>query len=196
MTRINLLPWREARRQQQLRNFITALALAVAAAILGLFLTHMQIQTQIEAQEARNEYLRGEITRLKKAEAEIKELDKTKARLLGRLEIIRDLQSRRPGMVRVFDTLVRLIPDSLYLTSIKTEGNQLTLKGIASTNNVISDFMRNLADSPWFGEPVLQVVKAATVNDVQVSSFELAVSRTQPQDDNQLQASLPEGRKP
>ncbi len=182
MTRINLLPWREARRKQQQRTFIIMVAMAAVIAVLGVLLVHLQIQAQISSQEARNDYLRGEITRLKKAEAEIKELDKTKARLLGRLEVIQNLQASRPGMVRVFDTLVRLLPENVYLTSFKSVGKQITLTGVASSNNVLSDFMRNLNDSPWFGEPVLQVIKTETVNDVKASVFELLVSQTQPQD--------------
>ena len=187
-TRINLLPWREARRRQQQRNFIAMVVLAAAIAGLGVFAAHLQIQAMIKGQEARNEYLRGEITRLKKAEAEIKELDKTKARLLSRLEVIQNLQTSRPVMVQMFDTLVRLLPENLYLTSLKNDGNQLLLKGVASSNNVISDFMRSLADSPLFGEPALQVVRVETINEVRSSVFEMQVSRTLPQDSAQPQA--------
>lgn len=175
-TRINLLPWREARRKQQERDFIIILSVAGAIAILGLFVTHLQIQDQIENQEARNAYLRGEIARLKKAEAEIKELDKVKSRLLSRLEIIQNLQASRPGMVKVFDALPRLLPEAMYLTSVKNEGNRLALKGVARSNNVISNFMRNLAESAEFGEPVLRVVETEEINDIEASTFELAVN--------------------
>jgi type IV pilus assembly protein PilN len=176
MTHINLLPWREARRQQQQIRFLTMLAAGGVAGILCLGFTHLLIENQIAQQETRNQYLRGEITRLKKAEAEIKELDKTKARLLGRLEVIQNLQSSRPGMVKVFDALVRLLPENAYLTLLKNEGNQLTLKGIASSNNVISLFMRKLTDSPEFGEPTLRLVETQNVNDTRASEFELVVS--------------------
>lgn len=175
-TRINLLPWREARRQQQKREFVILLAVAGMVAVLGLFLAYLQIQNQIENQQARNTYLRGEIARLKKAEAEIKELDKVKSRLLSRLEIIQNLQVSRPGMVKVFDALPRLLPEAVYLSSIKSEGNRLTIKGVARSNNVISNFMRNLAESAEFGEPVLRVVETRELNDRQVSDFELVVN--------------------
>jgi type IV pilus assembly protein PilN len=176
MTRINLLPWREARRKQQQLRFLTMLAAGGVVGILSLGFTHLLIESQVAQQETRNQYLRGEITRLKKAEAEIKELDKTKARLLGRLEVIQNLQSSRPGMVKVFDALVRLLPENAYLTLIKSEGNQLTLKGMASSNNVISIFMRKLTDSPEFGEPTLRLVETQTINDTRASQFELVVS--------------------
>jgi type IV pilus assembly protein PilN len=185
MTRINLLPWREARRRQQQRDFLIVLAAAGLVAALGVFLTNWLIDQRIAHQEARNEYLRVEITRLKKAEAEIKELDKVKARLLGRLTVIQNLQASRPGMVKVFDTLPRLLPENVYLTTIKTQGNQLTLKGIASSNNAISSFMRNLSESGEFGEPVLTVVETKTINEVRTSVFELVVSHKVPGQDQQ-----------
>jgi type IV pilus assembly protein PilN len=175
-TRINLLPWREAHRQQQKRDFVILLTVAAMVAVAGLFLAYLQIQHQIENQQARNTYLRGEIARLKKAEAEIKELDKVKSRLLSRLEIIQNLQASRPGMVKVFDALPRLLPEAVYLSSVKNEGNRLTIKGVASSNNVISNFMRNLAESSEFGEPVLRVVETRELNDKQVSDFELVVN--------------------
>jgi type IV pilus assembly protein PilN len=180
MTRINLLPWREARRTQKQRNVLILLAIAVVVGGAGVYGAYLYVEQLIANQEDRNQYLRGEIERLKKAEQEIKELDKVKARLLGRLQVIQDLQARRPGMVRAFDSLVRLLPEDIYLTSMSVAGNKLTLKGTASSNNVVSDFMRRLADSPWFGEPTLKVIENTNVGEVRTSVFELSVDRTAP----------------
>ena len=184
MVRINLLPWRELRRKKKQQEFIIMLVAAGVVAVLGVFAAHLQIEKLIENQEERNKYLRGEITRLKKAEAEIKEMDKTKAHLLSLLEIIQNLQISRPGMVKIFDALPRLLPENVYLTSFKSQGSQLTLQGIASSNNAISDFMRNLASSTEFGEPALTVVEAKDINNIRASVFELVVNRKSPQSQN------------
>ena len=175
MTRINLLPWREARRKQKQRDFILLLLVGGLVAALAVTLWQLQIDQLIANQEARNQYLQGEIARLKKAEAEIKELEKIRARLLSRLEVIQNLQTSRPVMVKVLDALPRLLPDSVYLLSFKSDGAQLTLKGIANSNNAISAFMRNLAESAEFGEPVLTVVENRDINDIRASVFELSV---------------------
>lgn len=180
MTRINLLPWREGRRAQKQQNFIVMLVVALLVAVGGVYGTYLYIERLIANQEARNTYLQGEIARLKKAEEEIKELDRVKERLLNRLQVIQDLQARRPGMVRAFDVLVRILPEDVYLTSMSVAGNSLTLKGVASSNNVVSEFMRNLADSPWFGEPTLKVIENQDVSDIRASVFELSVNRTVP----------------
>ncbi|MCP5420531.1 MAG: PilN domain-containing protein [Gammaproteobacteria bacterium] len=180
MTRINLLPWRESRRAGKQRNFVIMLAVALVVAAAGVYGIYLYVEQLIANQEARNTYLRGEIARLKKAEEEIKELDKVKARLLNRLQVIQDLQARRPGMVRAFDSLVRILPEEVYLTSMTVEGNRLTLKGVANSNNTVSEFMRNLTDSPWFGEPILKVIENQDVSGVRASVFELTVDRTEP----------------
>ena len=176
MTRINLLPWREARRVQRQRQLIGML---VAAALFGagiVFLVYTEIAHRIEYQQERNDYLRGEIARLKKAAEEMQELQKTKTRLVDRLNVIQKLQTVRPGMVRMLDELVRLVPQDIYVTGFKTANNQVTLNGIARSDDIISKFMRDLKNAAdLFGEPVLQVIETRNVNNVQARVFELVV---------------------
>jgi type IV pilus assembly protein PilN len=176
MTRINLLPWREARRVQRQRQLIGML---VAAALFGagiVFLVYAEIAHRIEYQQERNDYLRGEIARLKKAAEEMQELQKTKSRLVERLNVIQKLQTVRPGMVRMLDELVRLVPQDIYVTGFKTANNQVTLNGIARSDDIISQFMRDLKNAAdLFGEPVLQVIETRNVNNVQARVFELVV---------------------
>jgi type IV pilus assembly protein PilN len=175
MTRINLLPWREARRALRQRELIMMLVAAALLASGAVFLVHTEIANRIEIQQERNNYLRGEIARLKKAAEELQELQKTKNRLVERLNVIQKLQASRPGMVRMLDELVRLIPQDIFLTEFKTASNQVTLKGIARSDNVISDFMRSIRDANLFGEPALQIIETRNVNNVQARVFEMIV---------------------
>ncbi len=179
MIRINLLPWRETRRRQQQRDFLSMVAAAALLAFLGFIAVHLEITGRIEHQEARNQFLRDEIEQLKTIAAQIKEMDKTKAQLLGRLESIQNLQSYRPSMVRMFDELARIIPAEVFLSSLKSTENTLTLAGIASSNNTVSEFMRNLANSSSFGVPNLAVIENKDVHGGRASQFELTVTRNQ-----------------
>lgn len=190
MTRVNLLPWREARRAAQQRQFYWTMGVGALLAVAGVIGVYLYIQNLIDNQEARNNYLRAEIEELKRAEEEIKRLDATKASLLARLEIIQNLQQSRPGMVKVYDTLVRRLPEDVFLTKFQVTGKDITLNGIASTNNVIAGFMRSLASSSdLFNEPVLTVVENQELNErVAASVFELKVAWKQA-------GSEPEGEK-
>lgn len=175
MMRINLLPWREARRAHRQRDLIILLAIAAVLASGIVFLVHLEIANRIEFQQQRNEYLRGEIARLKKAAEELAELQKTKSRLVERINVIQKLQTSRPGMVRMLDDLVRLLPEDIFLTSFKTADNKVTLNGTARSDLIISEFMREIKASQLFGEPVLQIIQNKDVNNVQARIFELSV---------------------
>ena len=175
MTRINLLPWRDVRRAQRQRDLI---GLLVAAALLAfgiVYLVHTEIANRIEFQQQRNDYLRGEIARLKKAAEELAELQKTRSRLIERINVIQKLQASRPGKVRMLDDLVRLIPEDIFLTAFNVAGNQVKLNGTARSDLIISEFMRDIKTSDLFGEPVLQVIQNKDVNNVQARVFELTI---------------------
>ncbi len=175
MTRINLLPWREARRTQRQRE-LGALLVVVALIAAGIVvLVQAEIGNRIGYQQERNNYLRGELARLKKAAEEIQSLRQTRNRLVERLNVIQKLQASRPGMVRMLDELVRLVPQDIYLTAFKTTSNQVTLNGIARSDLIIAEFMRSIRDTKLFGEPVLQVIQTKNLNNVQARVFELVV---------------------
>ena len=91
---------------------------------------------------------------------EIEELDKKKAKLLARKEVIEQLQANRSQMVHLFDSLVRTIPDGVVLTSIKQEGEKLTLEGRSQSNARVSTYMRNLEGSGWMTKPDLSIIEA------------------------------------
>ncbi|NJM11009.1 MAG: PilN domain-containing protein [Synechococcaceae cyanobacterium SM1_2_3] len=167
MTRINLLPWRDLRRTQRQRELFGMLGGAALVAAGIVFLVQTELDRRIQYQQERNDYLRGEIALLKKAAEELQELQKTRSRLVDRLNVIQQLQTSRPGMVRMLDGLVRLIPQDIYLTAFKTTSSQVTLSCIARSNNVISEFMRDIKASNLFGEPELRVIETRNLNNVQ-----------------------------
>ena len=160
MARINLLPWREERRKARQKEFVGMLGLAVVAGVLLSILIVTFYSGRISSQTARNEYLRGEITKVDGQIKEIEALDKKKSKLLARKEVIEQLQSNRSQMVHLFDSLVRTIPDGVALANIKQEGEILTLEGRAQSNARVSAYMRNLEGSGWMTNPDLSIIEA------------------------------------
>lgn len=160
MATINLLPWRQELRKQRQQEFV-ALLLAVAMVAVALVLfAHVALSKQRSDQEERNQYIKAEITKL---DAQIKEIDilqKRRDELLSRMKVIQDLQGRRPVIVRVFDELVRVIPEGVYIKTLDCTGDTFKLVGVAESANQVSNLMRNLDASPWFKSPVLSTVVA------------------------------------
>ena len=159
MARINLLPWRAERRKLRQKEFVTMLGLAAIVALLVSFLIVMYFNGQLEGQQNRNTYLRDQIVLVDQQILEIEELDKKKANLLARKQVIEQLQASRSQMVHLFDQLVRTIPEGVRLTSIKQSGLTLTLEGLAQSNARVSSYMRNLEDSGWMSNPDLTIIE-------------------------------------
>ncbi|MGE0208676.1 MAG: PilN domain-containing protein, partial [Lysobacteraceae bacterium] len=147
MARINLLPWRVERRKQRQKQFYTMLGTAAIIAVLAVFGLKMYYDSLIEAQQARNAYLQQEIVAVEAKIKEIEELDRKRASLLQRKQVIEQLQASRSQMVHLFDELVRTGPEGVRLTSIKQAGDLLTLEGLAQSNARVSSYIRALEGS-------------------------------------------------
>ncbi|KLI99627.1 PilN domain-containing protein [Luteimonas sp. FCS-9] len=160
MARINLLPWRAERRRQRQKEFVYMAVLAVAAGIVLWLLVNMYYNAQLDGQRERNAFLQQQIAELDREIVEIDALDRQRARLLARKAVIEELQGNRSQMVHLFDQLVRTIPDGVLLTSLKQEGQQLTLEGRAQSNARVSTYMRALDGSGWMTSPQLAVIEA------------------------------------
>jgi type IV pilus assembly protein PilN len=179
MPRINLLPWREAERKRKRQEFFLSLGAAVATAGLIILLGNWMMKASIQHQRDRNDYLTQEIAALDKQIEEINGLDRQKQRLLARMEIIERLQRSRPEIVHVFDEMVRIIPEGVYLTYLKQTGTRFELRGVAQSSTRVSSFMRNIDASQWLVDPTLQIVQTRGAGTGGGSEFTLFASQRQ-----------------
>jgi type IV pilus assembly protein PilN len=180
MARINLLPWRAERRKQRQKEFMAMLGLSAVAGVVLWFLVNSYYNAQISGQNDRNAYLQQQIAQVDTQIKEIEELDKKKAKLLARKEVIEQLQANRSQMVHLFDQLVRTIPDGVILTSIKQEGDKLTLEGRSQSNARVSTYMRQLESSGWMSKPDLSVIEAKEGDPGLPYTFTLSVLLANP----------------
>lgn len=160
MAHINLLPWRENLRKQRTRQFYMQLLGAVVVALLALVLWHMQVMNQIEYQKNRNAFLKAEIAKVDKKIREIKNLEKRRAELVARMNVIQQLQVSRPQVVHLFDELVKTIPDGAYLDQLTQRGDEVTLEGWAQSNARVSAYMRAIDRSRWIKDADLKIIRS------------------------------------
>ncbi len=159
MPRINLLPWRDLERKRKRQEFMFAAVGAIVVALLVGLLLRFEYDAQIDHQNARNQYLDSQIDILNHQIAEILDLEQQKKRLSERIDVIQKLQSSRPEAVHLFDQLVRLLPDGVYLTSVKQTDRKIQIKGVAESSTRVSAFMRNIDGSEWLRDPSLEIIE-------------------------------------
>lgn len=167
MAKINLLPWREERREQRKKEFI---AVSTGVAVLGMVLSAlvwMFFNHQLDEQNTANQ---GIVTANQQLDRQLKELDGLQARrdeILERMKLIQDLQGVRPVIVHVFDEITKLTPSNMYLTSFSRDGDKFSISGKAQDPNIVSDFLRNLGGSPWFRNAFMNSFVAGEVKPQQ-----------------------------
>ncbi len=173
MIRINLLPHRAEKRKAQHNQFIAFSVIAVVLGVVIVGLVHVAILAQIDYQERRNAYLNKEIVILDRQIDEIKKLREQTKSLLARKTVVENLQSTRADVVHLMDQVLRILPDGVYLKSLKQVGNKISVVGNAQSNARVSTLMRSIADSPWLDTPVLIVITATGEGRLRLNEFQL-----------------------
>ncbi len=178
MIRINLLPHRAEKRRAKQLQFIVLSAISLAIGALIVVLVHVAISSQIDYQDRRNAYLKQEIAVLDKQIEEIKKLREQTQSLLARKNVVENLQSTRSDVVHLLDQMLRILPDGVYIKTVKQSGYKIALVGYAQSNARISTLMRSVEDSPWLDSPTLVEIHAANVAGGRVSEFSLNFNLT------------------
>lgn len=186
MARINLLPWREEQRKQRQRKFLSTLLGAVIFGFVLVFLVITVFDQKIGHQRERNELVKREITKLEARIKKIDELERTRARLISRKQVIERLQASRSTTVELLDNLAKSIPVGITLVTVRQQGTNLVLVGSSQSNARVSAYLRELETNTLFLNPQLDFVRIAAgrgqgaANTTEPYEFSIKVGLRQP----------------
>ena len=174
MIRINLLPHREEKRKARRHQFYALLgALTIVAGFIW-FMGFTIINSEIGTQQVKNEFLQKEIDVLKKDIEEIARLKEQTDALLKRKQVIESLQGNRAETLRIFDELLRRVPDGIRIANINQNGISIDLNGESVSEARVSSLMRNLEDSPIFQQvSAIEITAGAAASGRQIFLFQL-----------------------
>jgi type IV pilus assembly protein PilN len=145
MIKINLLPFRAARRKENIRRQISIYALSVvfSLAVMGYF--YLDFNRQLAALEADKAEKKSELDSYAEASRKIEELKTKIKQIRSKLEVIRELEKNKSGPVRLLDEISMAVPrEKLWLSSLEENKGILTLRGTAMDNDTVALFMTNL----------------------------------------------------
>lgn len=165
MIDINLLPWRE--EEIKAKNIIFGImAGMVILGCLGLCsIVSLYMQRLLNHETEEVVLLSQEISMLEGKIKTIKGLQERQNLLLSKRNVIQALQASRPFIVKVFEDIVKTVPDGIFLLAMDRKGNRLTLEGISNSNSRISVFMNNLEQLSWLNSTTLQEIKTQDSKD-------------------------------
>ena len=164
MILINLLPHREIARKKRKELFNVGLGLSALAGGLLAGLVFLWFQAQISAQQGKNQILQAEIRQFDVQIKDIAGLESEITALRARQQAVEDLQADRNLPVHLLSELVKQLPEGVYINSMRQDGQNVQLQGVAQSNERVSELLRNLSgNSPWFARPELIEIVAGSV---------------------------------
>ncbi|MGE0313184.1 MAG: PilN domain-containing protein [Lautropia sp.] len=166
MIRINLLPHREMRRERRKKDFVGTVVITTLLGGAVVFAGGLFIDQQIENQTVRNEFIKVAISKLDQEIAEINTLEADIRALQERQKAVENLQADRTIPVHIFDELVKLMPEGVFLDTMAQQGMEVKMSGYAQSNERVAELYRNLSDrSDWLEKPQLDSTEEVTLKD-------------------------------
>jgi len=169
MIRINLLPYREREKKEDITRqvVVIAITLVVFLLVIGSFQLYLSISTSnleknIKLQEE-------ELARLTKTIGDIEQYKLNKSTLERKLAIINNLEENRLAPVMMLDELSLLVPvKDVWLDKISERGSEITIDGMARNNIAVAHFMKNLS-----GANSVKTVDLLATREKEISGMKL-----------------------
>ncbi|MBL1352210.1 MAG: PilN domain-containing protein [Zetaproteobacteria bacterium] len=175
MIRINLLPYRKARRQKQIvqhLSYVVAVVVVIVVIIVGLDTYIGSALTDLQEQRVQ---LQQQNSKLLKKIGKLKGLDKLRSDVESKLALVDRLQAGRFETLMILHEVAKLIPENVWFSSSVNTGAGLQYTGYAESNKAVANFMRALDQSKLFDHVALQVIQRQMINGMPVRSFKLTV---------------------
>ncbi len=174
MIRINLLPFRAARKRENIKRQVTVYTLSVILLLVAMAYMFLQLDGRLSDVKAQETQLNQALAKHRKTIARINELKKKIKVIEQKLDVMQKLEAGKQGPVRLLDELAKAVPkDRLWLSAMAESEGNLTLTGSARDNETVAEFMTNLENSPIVLSVDLQSSQSTTVQGVSLSNFSL-----------------------
>lgn len=172
MIKINLLPYHEREKKENLARQMIIIAGLFVLFILCLVWLQLYMVFQVKHLEAK---LADSRQTLKILDAKVGDLEKfkqQKAELELKIGVIGTLEENRLLPVKTLDDLSMLVPQkSIWLVKIAQSYDSLTLEGIGRDNIVAADFMKTIEKFPPIQSVDLVSSKKVEIADITLQQF-------------------------
>jgi type IV pilus assembly protein PilN len=177
MIRINLLPYRVQRRQNLILKHLGVLLAVIFITGITVVTVDLYKTSELTALEDTFSELVLQNNVLKKKIGKIRDLDKLRADVERKLELVDTLQQGRFHSLISLNELASVIPENVWVTAISDNGGVLAVNGLGESNKAVANFMRALDQSPFFSHISLKTIARTKAGNVPVRSFALTMSR-------------------
>lgn len=174
MIRINLLPFRTARKKENIRRQVSIFVLSLVFLFIILFYFNFNLDGKIGNLRASIKNTKTELEKYNKINKEIAQIKKQLNNLKKKMAVMESLEANRFEPTRLLDTMTQVIvPKRMWFTGLQSKGNVVNINGIALDNKTVADFMVRLEKCGLFKDVDLKTLKSKTVQKSNFKSFQI-----------------------
>lgn len=181
MIRINLLPFRAARKSENIRRQVSLFLLSLVFVVLVMGYLQISLISKIGALEEKISATTLELSKYKKQAKEVDQIKKTLSNLEKRTAVMKKLDTNRREPVKLLESISDLIvPNRMWLSSMVATDKSVKLTGTALDNKTTADFMKSLEGSEFFSKVKLHAITHKMTQKQRMKGFTITCTRAQP----------------
>ena len=178
MIRINLLPFRAARKKENIRRQISVFFLSVFLMLAVLTFYNIHLGGRIKALKKNVTVTEAELQKYQKITQQIEDIKKKLAILQKKTEVIRKLETDRFEPVQILEAMTeKIIAKRMWFTSFNDHPKDIKVTGIALDNKTVADFMTRLEGSGWFSAVKLNTLEKHVVQGSSLKKFSIVCNK-------------------
>ena len=178
MIRINLLPFRAARKKENIRRQVSIFMLSLAFLLIIFFYYNFSLSNKIDSLNTNIKNTKTELAKYNKINNEIAQIKKKLNNLKKKMAVMKTLEANRFEPTRLLDIMTQVVvPKRMWLTRLESKGEKVKINGIALDNKTVADFMVRLEDCGLFKEVDLTTLKRKKQQTADLKSFAISCTK-------------------
>ncbi|MFZ5562793.1 MAG: PilN domain-containing protein [Thermodesulfobacteriota bacterium] len=178
MIKINLLPYRAARRKENIRRQISVFLLFFIFVAMGLTYYHIMLAGKVSAAEERLKRTQAELKSYQEKVAQVDELKAKLATLDKKLDVMARLNLDRQAPANLLKEMSALtVKGRMWITRMEDAGSMVLVSGVAMDNKTVATFMTRIEESSLFSTVDLNAITHEEREGLKLKRFELRCSK-------------------
>lgn len=175
MIKINLLPYREKEKKENVSRQIFIVVGSLILFILVLAWVQIYYTSKVDTLERDVKDSKSLLVDLNKKIGDLEKYKKEKVELELKLGVIGTLEENRLAPVKTLDDLAMLIPQKdIWLVKVTQKDDSISIEGIGRDNIVVADFMKTVEKFPPFKSVDLISSKKTEISGITLQQFKFS----------------------
>ena len=173
MIRINLLPFRAARKKENIRRQVSIFLLSLVLVVIVAAWFNYLLSGKITALNKQIAETQAQVDKYNKINQEIDTI-KNKLEILNKkIEVIKSLDQTRKAPVQLLDDMSKIVVEKqMWLTGLEEKSENIKVIGIALDNPTIAEYMTRIESSKKYVDVrLLSINQDTSIEGLDLKTF-------------------------